>query len=105
MLTLDEVEKVRNYVNKKIDLRDLENWVIPQLAKFPTLLKDSSDLISIIELGLAELSSKVITEDELRVRLDAYLTSFPVINIGTANPGAIFLSSQPSTIRQEAFAW
>jgi hypothetical protein len=70
MISLELREKILHYINKDITLEDLEDWLIPKL---PIYIKSpdstDSDIISALELGLAELSNGIRSEEELRTYL------------------------------------
>lgn len=74
MLSSELRDKVQEYIESKISLEQLEDWVVP---REPAFLKDpaslDADLIVAIELGLADISDSVTTEEELRNALRAAL--------------------------------
>ncbi len=74
MLSSELRDKVQEYIESKINLEQLEDWVVP---REPAFLKDpaslDADLIAAIELGLAEFSDSVTTEEEFRNALRAAL--------------------------------
>lgn len=70
MLLLVLRNTVLQYVESEISLEQLEDWYVPKL---PSLIDDAgsaeANLVAAIELGLAELSSGIVTENELKAYL------------------------------------
>jgi len=67
MFSYELLEKVLKYVNNEIDIEQLNDWLVPRLPNFLSSL-DTPDAIvaDAIELGLAEMSDGIRTEDEFR---------------------------------------
>jgi hypothetical protein len=80
MISLELRDKLLQYINAETTLEQLEDWVVPRL---PAFLKEPSstdaDIISAIELGLAEISDDIRTEDELRAYLNEALQEVNVL--------------------------
>ncbi len=75
MITSKLIEKINLYIDSEISLQDFEDWYLNQL---PLLLvspsSDMTDLVATIELGLAEIGSGILSEDNFRRSLhDAVL--------------------------------
>lgn len=72
-------EKINQYIDGDISLEQLEDWYVPRL---PTLIDDEdsaeSNLVASLELGLAELSSGVQSENELKEYLSEALSEVQV---------------------------
>ena len=80
MFLLEFFEKIYSYLEETISLRDLEDWLVPRLPLLFSLPKSSmTDLISTIELGLAEMSSGTLSEEEFRNRVWDYLRTLQTV--------------------------
>ena len=59
-------DKILEFTLNQISLADLEEWLVPQI---PALIGDpnseASDLVSAIELGIAELNAGILNKDSL----------------------------------------
>ncbi len=67
MLSHELRDKVLQYVNAEITLEELEDWLVPRLPEYLTFQPSTdAEVAGAIELGLAELSDCLITEDDLR---------------------------------------
>lgn len=80
MLSYELKEQTLAYVEGRMGLAELEEWLVPRLPLFmsPGPSPDA-DLAATIELGLAELSAGITTEKELRRTLAALLNSEPTV--------------------------
>ncbi len=62
---------VLQYINSEISFEQLEEWIVPRL---PVFLSDpnsvDADIVSAIELGLAEISDGLRNEEEFRELLN-----------------------------------
>jgi len=67
MLSSDLRDKALQFVETSITLSQLEEWLVPRLPFF-LRTPDSVDanVVAAIELGLAEVSSGIRTQDEFR---------------------------------------
>lgn len=67
VISSDLLDKVNQYLDKQISFSELEEWLVP---REPSLLRESesddSDIIGAIELGLAEMSAGIRSEEEVR---------------------------------------
>lgn len=91
MITSKLIEKINLYIDCEISLQDFEDWYLNQL---PLLLalppSDLTDLVAAIELGLAEIGSGILSEDNFRHSLrDAILNltiwlNYPDIQMPTS---------------------
>jgi len=78
MYFLQFIEKVYSYLEQRTSLEDLEDWLIPRLPLFFSLPKSSmTELVSTVELGLAEMSSRALSEEEFRGQIRDYLHAHP----------------------------
>lgn len=70
MLSHELVRQIETYLNNRMTLEELENLTVPML---PALIRDpespEADLIAALEMGLAQLSDKLISEAEFRTML------------------------------------
>ncbi|MFV2045159.1 MAG: hypothetical protein ACC700_18235 [Anaerolineales bacterium] len=66
------------FIDSEISTEDLERWVVPRL---PELIRSpespNSDVVAAIELGLVELSTGEVTEDQFRSIMQAVLQEHP----------------------------
>ena len=67
MLSYEFKDVIFEFIQSNITVQQLEEWLVPRL---PTLIKeqDSSDadVVATIELGLAEMSDGIRTEEDFR---------------------------------------
>ena len=63
MLTsIDLFGKVRDYIDRRCSLTDLEAWIAPRLAHYFTSPESPvAQLVTLIELGLAEIGAGITT--------------------------------------------
>jgi hypothetical protein len=73
------VSKIHQYLDHAISLEELEDWLLPRL---PLLFQRPDSLVArlaaTVELGLAEISDNVTTEDEFRTLLEAAVQQEPI---------------------------
>lgn len=75
MLSYELSEKVTKYLDKEISLSELEEWIVPRLPIFLQSPQSSdAEVISAFELGLAEMTDSIRTEDEFRKLLQQALS-------------------------------
>ena len=71
MITSIEIfSKADDYLEKRISLHELESWLVSMLPIYlsnPT--SEAAELVSVIELGLAEINADIRTERSLRLLL------------------------------------
>ena len=74
--------KASQYLKGELDLEALEDWLVPLLPLFLSLPDDSTaaQLVGVIELGRAEMSSGIIDEDELKESIRSFLASLDTIH-------------------------
>lgn len=69
-------KKVTDYLENRITLEELEDWLAPHLGLFISLPgNNASELAATIELGLAEMTNGHRTEDEFRDLLKEFVKS------------------------------
>jgi len=77
MITSIEIfSKADDYLEKRISLHELESWLVSMLPIYlsnPT--SEAAELVSVIELGLAEINADIRTERSLRLLLRKHLIS------------------------------
>jgi hypothetical protein len=70
MFTPELREQVQMFIDGKIGVEQLEDWLTPKLHQFvQDINSEDADLIAAIELGLADLSHGDQTEEELGIYL------------------------------------
>lgn len=86
-LTPEIFSKVFQYLGGKINVEDIEDWLVPHLYEFLTLPPCSaSELAGVIELGLAELSIGQRSEHDFRAMLQEYIREHNTITIDMTPP-------------------
>lgn len=96
--TSEIFRKVFQYLDGKIDVEDIEDWLVPHLYEFLTLLPCSaSELAGVIELGLAEMSSGQCAEEDFRSLLKKYVLEHNTITIDVRPPELVCTSSSANT--------
>lgn len=61
---------VDQYIQKTINLEDLENWLVPRLPLFfKAPYSEASEMVAEIEVALADMSEQRLTEGEFRALL------------------------------------
>lgn len=80
MISLELNEKVRDYLDEEISIQELEEWLVPREPIFLSQPdSEDEDIISAIELGLAEIDTEIRTEEEFRNFLSDVLRKYLVI--------------------------
>jgi len=70
MFTSELFDVVDQYLERIISLQELENWVVPRLPIFFKLpYFGGEELVTEIEMGLAEIGDKTLAEEEFRSSL------------------------------------
>lgn len=70
MLSFMLKEKVLAFLAGELTLQELEEWYVPRLPLLVTNLESvETELVSALDLGLAEMNDGIRTEDELRILL------------------------------------
>jgi len=97
-LTSEIFRKVFQYLDGKISVEDVEDWLVPHLYEFLTLPPSSaSELAGIIELGLAEISNGQSSEEDFRSLLKKYILEHNTITIDMRPPELVCTSSSANT--------
>lgn len=100
MVTSELLRKIHLYLDDQISIKEFEDWYIPQL---PLLLafppSRITDLITTIELGLAEMGSGIQSEDSFRHLLRdslqnitieiCYPNEFSMVSTGTTDEASV----------------
>lgn len=112
MLTSMLIEKTQDYLEKKISLKDFEKWFVPLLPLIFSLPKSFvTDLANTIELGLAEMSDGILSEEQFRATILDFLSihqintygfypEIPLLNSTTSSKVISLISSEDSWVTQ-----
>jgi hypothetical protein len=74
MISSDLQNKIRLYLETEISLSELEDWITPRLPRLARdLHSDDAEIVSSVELALAEWSDNIRTEPEVREFLSGEL--------------------------------
>ena len=96
--TSEIFRKVFQYLDGKINVEDIEDWLVPHLYEFLTLPPCSaSELAGVIELSLAEMSNGQCSEEEFRSLLKKYVLEHNTITIDVRPPELVCTSSSANT--------
>ena len=80
MLTSEIFNVVDQYLERAITLEELEDWLVPRLPLFFKWPYSSlTDLVTEIEVALADMSEQRRTEDEFRSLLNKILEQAQVV--------------------------
>ncbi len=75
-------DKILEYIQKRISVTDLEEWLVPQI---PLLIADpdsaESDLVAAIELGIAEFEAGIRSDENLVRFFEQVLSENNVISV------------------------
>lgn len=97
-LTSEIFGKVFQYLDGKISLEDIEDWLVPHLYEFLTLPPCSaSELAGVVELGLAELSIGQHSEHDFRAMLQEYIREHDTITIDMRPPEPVCTGTSTDT--------
>jgi hypothetical protein len=97
-LTSEIFRKVFQYLDGKINLEDVEDWLVPHLYEFLTLPTSSaSELAGVVELGLAEMSSGQCSEEDFRSLLKKYIRKHDTITIDIRPLGLVCATGSANT--------
>jgi hypothetical protein len=82
MITSELRDTIYRFVDTDINVQQLEEWLVPRLPFF-LRFPDSADanIVSGLELGLAEIDAEIISEQELRDRLLDLLQEYNAIKV------------------------
>lgn len=90
MLTPELKQKIIEYLLHEISLQELEEWMVPFESHF---LADpdsaDADAISAIELGLAEWSDGLRSQEEVRRLLREVIEQHETVQLTTSETGTI----------------
>src|SRR3989304_2454081 len=106
MLTQDLRDKIQQYIKSAISLTDLEEWIVPRLPVFiASALCADADVVSAVELGLAEINAGLRTEKQLQEYLAQVLREQHVTRLFFSAPIRINESGTTNeTLRQSTFS-
>ncbi len=97
-LTSEVFRKLFHYLDGKISVEDIEDWLVPHLYEFLSLPPCSaSELAGIIELGLAEMSNGQCSENDFRSLLKKYIREHDTIAIDMRPAELVCASSSANT--------
>lgn len=90
--------QLARYLSNEISLDDFEDWFVPRSWNFDAASTPSlQDMVSEIELLLAEYSNGHITEEDLRQKFLPFATSYKISYLlGGAPSSTIVLTSSES---------
>lgn len=98
-LTSEIFRKVFQYLDGKISLEDVEDWLVPHLYELLILAPCSaSELAGVIELGLAEISNGQSSEEDFRSLLRKYILEHNTITIYMSPPELVCASSSANIV-------
>lgn len=101
---MELISKVRDYVGRRMTLRDLESWLVPRLPVFLAEPESQAGrLASAVELCLAELNAGIRSERSIRALLCRQMSDNPVVRASIGEPQSedtSATSSQPMTTLQ-----
>jgi len=98
-LTSEIFRKVFQYLDGKISLEDVEDWLVPHLYELLTSAPCSaSELAGVIELGLAEISNGQSSEEDFRSLLRKYILEHNTITIDMRPPELVCTSSSSDIV-------
>jgi hypothetical protein len=70
MISSDLREKILQYIESDISKTQLEEWLVPKLPEYLRYPESAdADVVSAVELGLAEMMAGIRTEDDVRTFL------------------------------------
>lgn len=99
-LTSEIFRKVFQYLDGKINVEDIEDWLVPHLYELLTLPPcGASELAGVIELGLAEMSSGQRSEDDFHSQLKKYIREHSTISIDMRPPELVCVSGSANKIQ------
>ena len=88
-------KKVSDYLEHKITLEELEDWLAPNLGLFLSLPpNDASELAGTIELGLAEMTEGHRTEAEFRTLVKEFVGSRDFVFVASLQSQPDYTSSE-----------
>lgn len=98
--------KVSDYLEHRITLEELEDWLVRNLGLFLSppskdAPDDASELAGTIELGLAEMSKGHRTEEEFRALVEEFIRSREFVFISLARSKDDRTSSLHTTQEQQ----
>lgn len=98
MLTSELLDMLDRYLQGTISLDELEDWLVPRLPIFfgPMEHSSATDLVAGIELGLAEMSEGMRTEEEFRESVRQELQKMQIIRLD--EPKAISTGSMNQSL-------
>ena len=97
-LTSEIFREVFQYLDGRISLEDVEDWLVPHLYDLLMLAPCSaSEIAGIIELGLAEISNGQSSEEDFRSLLRKYILEHSTITIDARPPELVCTSSSANT--------
>ena len=101
MVTSELLRKIHLYLEGQTSIKEFEDWYVPQIPLFLAFPPSRiTDLIATIELGLAEMSSGILSEDgfchslrdflrEDTTILLCYPNEFSMVSTGTTDEVSI----------------
>lgn len=102
MISFELKEKIYQVIDSDITFEQLEEWLVPRLPEFLALPNSAeADVVSAIELGLAEMNDNIRTRDEFLALLqtvirehDTTLVTYHVPSSGSYTTGSLNQTSQ-----------
>jgi len=80
MISLELRDTVIQYIDQAINLEQFEDWIVPRLPDFlDSFNSTDADIISAIELGLAEINNENWSEEKFRTYLHETLQEVVVL--------------------------
>ncbi len=80
MLSYELKDEILQYLEGRIALEDLEDWLVPRLPSFLTFAPSAdAQVAGAVELGLAEINDDLITEEQFREYLAETVRKEPTV--------------------------
>ena len=99
MLSSELSNKILEFVESSITMSQLEEWLVPRLPFFlRTPNSADADVVSAVELGLAEVSSRIRTNEEFRNYLRHVLRQHNLVS--TLHPANLSWRTESSSANQ-----
>jgi hypothetical protein len=101
MISSDLREKIFQYIESDISKAQLEEWLVPKLPVFLRYPESAdADVVSAVELGLAEILTGIKTEDDFRkflrqvvqeqIAVATFFPSAPSVNVESTSSNQLY---------------
>jgi|SRR3989304_5825233 len=105
MLSSELRDRIQEFISATITIAQLEDWLVPRMPYFLRFPNTSdADVVSAVELGLAEIAHGIRSKEEIRKYLEQVLQEYNAVSASyLQDPGVHIESVSANTTSRSTY--